>query len=78
MAETGPLDRLTPGDHVCLIFDDEPQRTRSVAGYIQAGLRDHHRILYHGPGGDRVEAELTAQGVDVRPVVDRGELRGAA
>ncbi|WP_196412182.1 MEDS domain-containing protein [Actinoplanes aureus] len=75
MAATGLLDRLTPGDHVCLIFDDEPLRTRSVAQYIRAGLRDHHRIVYHGPGSDRVEAELTARGVDVRPAIDRGQLR---
>ncbi|WP_328460899.1 MEDS domain-containing protein [Actinoplanes sp. NBC_00393] len=75
MAESSLLDRLTPGDHVCLIFDDEPLRTRSVAAYIRAGLRDHHRILYYGPGGDRVEEELTTQGIDVRPALDRGQLR---
>ncbi|MEU4423029.1 MEDS domain-containing protein [Actinoplanes sp. NPDC024001] len=75
MTEASLLDRLTPGDHVCLIFDDEPLRTRSVAAYIRAGLRDHHRILYHGPGGDRVEAELTAQGVDVGTAYARGQLR---
>lgn len=75
MAETGLLDRLSPGDHVCLVFDDEPKRTRDIARYVRAGLRDHHRVVYHGPGCDRVEAELTAQGVDVRPAVARDQLR---
>jgi anti-anti-sigma factor len=75
MAESGLLDRLTPGDHVCLVYNDDPLRIRSVAGYIRAGLRDHHRILYDGPGGEQVTTELTAQGVDVRHALDRGQLR---
>ncbi|MFC7527374.1 MEDS domain-containing protein [Actinoplanes sp. GCM10030250] len=69
------LDRLRPGDHVCVVVNDEPLRTRSVAAYVRAGLRDQHRVIYHGRGAELLEAELVAQGVDVAAASRRDQLR---
>ncbi|GAA4591032.1 anti-anti-sigma factor [Actinoplanes octamycinicus] len=74
MAEASPLDQLSPGDHACLVFDDEPLRARSVAAYIRAGLRQHHRILYHGQSAERLPAVLAGQGVNVTAALDSGQL----
>jgi hypothetical protein len=74
MVEASLLDHLSPGDHACLIFDDEPLRSRSVAAYIRAGLRQHHRILYHGQTADRLPAVLAEQGVDVTTALASGQL----
>jgi anti-anti-sigma factor len=62
---SGLLERLNPGDHACLVAGDEPSLTRSVAAYVRAGLRARHRVLYLGRG-ERVQAELVAQGVEAR------------
>ncbi|MEV6298994.1 MEDS domain-containing protein [Actinoplanes sp. NPDC051861] len=75
MAEAGLLDRLRPGDHVCLLVDDEPLRTRSLVAFMRAGLRDQNRVIYQGRGGEQVEAELIAQGVDVATLRRRDQLR---
>ncbi|GAA2695448.1 MEDS domain-containing protein [Actinoplanes palleronii] len=74
MAEASTLDHLSPGDHACLIFDDEPLRARSVAAYVRAGLREHHRILYHGQRADRLPALLAEQGMDVTNALASGQL----
>ncbi|WIM95177.1 MEDS domain-containing protein [Actinoplanes oblitus] len=74
MAASSPLDQLSPGDHACLVFDDEPLRARSVTAYIRAGLRQHHRILYHGQSADRLPAVLASHGVDVSAALDSGQL----
>jgi anti-anti-sigma factor len=71
---SGLLERLNPGDHACLVAGDEPSLTRSVAAYVRAGLRARHRVLYLGRG-ERVQAELVAQGVDVRSALAAGRLR---
>src|SRR5690349_8412555 len=78
MGEASLLDHLGPGDHACLVFDDELWRVGSVAAYIRAGLRQHHRILYCGPGADRLPALLVGHGVDVTAALASGQLSLAA
>jgi anti-anti-sigma factor len=75
MAEPGLLDRLRPGDHVCLLVHDEPLRTRSLAAYMLTGLRDQCRVIYQGRGGEHVEAALIGLGVDVEAARRRDQLR---
>ncbi|MBB2942531.1 anti-anti-sigma regulatory factor [Actinoplanes lutulentus] len=71
---SGLLERLSPGDHACLVAGDEPSLTRSVAAYVRAGLRARHRVVYLGHG-EQVAAELSAQGVDVRSARAAGRLQ---
>jgi anti-anti-sigma factor len=78
MGEASLLDHLGPGDHACLVFDDELLRVGSVAACIRAGLRQHHRILYCGPGVDRLPAMLTGHGVDITTALSSGQLSLAA
>ncbi|BBH64033.1 hypothetical protein ACTI_07180 [Actinoplanes sp. OR16] len=70
----GLLERLSPGDHACLVAGDEPALTRSVAAYIRTGLRARQRVVHLGRG-EHVIAELVAQGVDVRSALAAGRLR---
>ncbi|GIE84430.1 MEDS domain-containing protein [Actinoplanes regularis] len=74
MAEASLLDYLGPGDHACLVFDDEPVWARGVAAFIRAGLRQYHRILYCGPGAGRLPGVLAGQGLDITAALDSGQL----
>jgi anti-anti-sigma factor len=69
------LERLCPGDHVCLIVEDDEARSRSVITYIRAGLRHHHQILYVTDAAARVGAELTAQDADTAQALLTGQVR---
>ena len=66
MIEASVFDRLRPGDHACVMVDDERYRRSALTAYIGAGLRDNDRILYFGPGGDELGF------ADAR---ERGQLR---
>ena len=75
MASMTVLDRLRLGDHVCLAFDDDPARIAGVVAYVQAGLHEHHQILYYGHGPDRLLAELGAHGVGTDEALASGQLQ---
>ncbi|GIE83248.1 hypothetical protein Aph02nite_91980 [Actinoplanes philippinensis] len=69
MIEAGMLGRLRPGDHACVVVDDDDVRLRSLATYINAGLRDDERILYFGPHPQRLADDL-----DLHAAVGRGQI----
>jgi anti-anti-sigma factor len=71
---TGLLDRLTVGDHICWLVDDERVRMRELAGFVRAGLRDHHKILYCGDGPETVLAGIDEHGIDTATVLASGQL----
>ncbi|MBG0561514.1 MEDS domain-containing protein [Actinoplanes aureus] len=77
MIEIGAIERLSLGDHACVVFEDDETRTRTLAAYIQAGLRRRHRILYFGGEPGEVEAALAGQGTDPRSALAAGQLRMA-
>ncbi|MFI1992266.1 MEDS domain-containing protein [Actinoplanes sp. NPDC020271] len=74
MAGASLLDRLGPGDHACLVYDDEPLWARSVTSFIRAGLLRHHRVLYCGQDADRLPSVLAGHGVDVAAALRSGQL----
>lgn len=74
MIESGLLDRLTIGDHVCWVVDDDHVRIRTLAAYVRAGLRDHHKIIYCGDAPDAVLAGIDALGVDTAAALAAGQL----
>ncbi|BEL07095.1 hypothetical protein Q0Z83_052860 [Actinoplanes sichuanensis] len=69
MIEAGMLGRLRPGDHACVIIDDDDVRIRGLATYINAGIRADERILYFGPDPERLADEL-----GVHDAIDRGQV----
>ena len=69
MIEIGTLDRLRLGDHACVVFDDDATRLTALRRWFDAGLRDDHRILYHGPAAYLGPRAAAAAG--------RGQLRMA-
>ncbi|WP_436527275.1 MEDS domain-containing protein [Actinoplanes sp. HUAS TT8] len=74
MAEASLLDHLGPGDHACLVYDDEPLWAGSVASLVRSGLRRHHRIVYCGPDAERLPSVLAGQGVDITMALSSGQL----
>jgi anti-anti-sigma regulatory factor len=71
---TGLLDRLTVGDHICWLVDDDRLRIREIAAFVRAGLRDHHRILYCGDHPGAVLAGIDELGVDTAAALAAGQL----
>ena len=74
MLGTGLLDRLTVGDHVCWLVDDDRLRMREIAGFVRAGFRDHHRIVYCGDCPEAVLACIDELGVDTAAALASGQL----
>ncbi|MEV0896147.1 MEDS domain-containing protein [Actinoplanes sp. NPDC049802] len=56
MVAIDSLDRLRLGDHACVLFDDDAEKTRALFTFVRAGLRDSHRILYFGADEPRIAA----------------------
>jgi anti-anti-sigma factor len=71
---TALLERLTMGDHICWLVDNDRVRLRELAGFVRAGLRDHHRILYYGPAPEAVLAGIDEYGIDTAAAVAAGQL----
>ncbi|MEU4688994.1 MEDS domain-containing protein [Actinoplanes sp. NPDC023714] len=75
MTSTRIFERLQPGDHVCVVVDDDAQQARGVAGYIRAGLRQRQRVVFYGDHSDLLERELVAHGVDSAAASAAGRLK---
>ncbi|MEO3814540.1 MEDS domain-containing protein [Sphaerisporangium sp. B11E5] len=70
------IERLRPGDHVCVTYEDDEQRRAALVGSAQAGVRRHHKLLYFaGRPQETVVAELEAGGVDARRMLDVGQFQ---
>jgi anti-anti-sigma regulatory factor len=72
---TGLLDRLTVGDHICWLVDDDRLRMREIAGFVRAGLRDHHRVVYCGDCPEAVLACIDELGIDTEAALAGGQLQ---
>ena len=68
------LDRLTLGDHVCWTVDDDVVRLTALAGYVRAGLKHRHQILYRGDEPAEFLAGLDRMGVDSAAARTAGHL----
>ncbi len=70
MLRADTIDRLGPGDHACVVFDDDESRGRALTALVRAGVRDGHRILWFGDFEPEIDAGLPDR---LRP----GQLRTA-
>jgi anti-anti-sigma regulatory factor len=58
MTAAGSMECLRLGDHACVLIDDDAAKTRALTAYIQAGLRNRHRILYFGEAEPQIAAAV--------------------
>lgn len=68
------LDRLTLGDHVCWTVDDDAVRLTALAGYVRAGLKHRHQILYRGDESAAFLTGLDRTGIDTAAALASGHL----
>jgi len=73
------LAGLEPGDHVCWTFDSEASRLDDAAGFVRAGIRAEHKILYYTDAIAPAEviAGLSARGIDAAWMARIGQLEVA-
>ncbi|GLY95064.1 hypothetical protein Acsp02_23190 [Actinoplanes sp. NBRC 103695] len=74
MPDVALVDRMRPGDHVCWTFADDRERRRVAGGWVRAGLRDHHLVVYRTGAPDAL-AELADERIDTRAAIGSGRLR---
>ena len=73
----GEVRALQPGDHLCLIYDDDPaQQLPALLPFLQQGIEDGERCLYvaDDQAVDDLRSALAAYGVDVERETRRGAL----
>jgi hypothetical protein len=60
-------ERFPAGTHMCLIYDDDSERRKLIAKYLDAGLREGEKVSYFADTVTpaEVEAWLREMGVDV-------------
>jgi anti-anti-sigma regulatory factor len=77
MADAALVQRLRPGDHVCWSFADDLERRRIVTAYVNAGLRDRHKVLFltHAVDPATAIADLAADGVHTAEATRSGHLQ---
>lgn len=69
-----PASALGPGDHACLLYDDERRRDRVLAAYLEGGVALDEQVLYvsdREPAG--LLAELSGSASDARLRVSSAE-----
>lgn len=58
-----PVEGLSPGDHACLVYDDERRRDRMLLAFLAQGLDRGDRVVYIArEPHDPVASELSRQG----------------
>jgi len=75
MINTGSLQRLRLGDHLCVLVDDDHAHREYVLAYIRAGLQHNHQVLYLTDATTTTAAQVTARGGDTAEALAAGRLR---
>jgi signal transduction histidine kinase len=70
------LWRLQAGDHLCCLYASEEEHRALLSPFIRQGLERHEKVLYlvHDHTGGQILDYLRADGVDVSPYLQRGQL----
>jgi signal transduction histidine kinase len=70
------LWKLQAGDHLCCLYASEEEHRALLAPFLRHGLERHEKVLYlvddHTAG--QILAYLSADGVEVSPYLQRGQL----
>ena len=66
---------LKPGDHVCLLYEENADRDSYVGDFVRAGLEAGEKVLWVTDGGTAEVAELmAARDFDASEFMDSGQL----
>jgi anti-anti-sigma factor len=66
---------LNPGDHVCLLYEENADRDSYVADFVRGGLEAGEKVLWVTDGGAPQVADLmAARDFDASEFIDSGQL----
>jgi hypothetical protein len=70
----GVVEQISSAGHVCLIYEDDEQRRRTVAEFIAAGLREGEAVRYFADATspDTVRTWLEEAGIPIAAAEARG------
>ena len=78
MVQSGLLDRLRLGDHICWLVDDDRVRVQTVAAFVRSGLQADHKIVFCVDDPGAMLAGIDERGIDTAPVLATGQLVAVA
>jgi len=71
-----PVRSMRPGDHCCVRFGSDEEKSDVVAAYVRDGLVQHDKVAYFCAGHpDEVLDSLAERGVRVGPSIESGQLQ---
>jgi PAS domain S-box-containing protein len=70
------LDKLAPGNHLCLLYDSLDDWLRVIPPLIKSGIRKNHKILYVSSDNTREELAslFSSSGLDTEALVQSGQV----
>lgn len=70
------IARMRPGDHYCGIYRSDADHRAIIVDFVREGARRGEKIFYlvNLQSAEQLRATLQAAGIDVEPLVERGQL----
>ena len=70
------IDRMKPGDHYCGMYRTDEDWRAIIVDFIRGGIARNEKLCYlvNVTTVDQLKATLTAAGIDVGPLIEKGQL----
>jgi hypothetical protein len=70
------IARMKPGDHYCGMFRTDEEHRAIIVDFVREGVVRNEKMFYlvNLQTAEQLEATLTAAGIDVKGLVDKGQL----
>lgn len=70
------IERMQPGDHYCAMYRSDEDHRAVIVDFIKAGVARNEKMFYlvNLQSAEQLRAKLTAAGIDVQALLDKGQL----